>query len=96
MPPNLYAEIPQKVTVSGDRVFKGVIKVEFFRVGPNPMTGYKKRRLRQRHTESEDQVKTERMHHLQTKQGESPRRRPLTLTSWTCSFPNRRKEISLV
>ena len=48
MPPNLYAEIPQKVTVSVDRVFKGVIKVEFFRVGPNPMTGYKKRRLRQR------------------------------------------------
>lgn len=39
MPPNLYAEIPQKVTISGDRVFKGVIKVEFIRAGPNPMTG---------------------------------------------------------
>ena len=37
--PNLYAEIPQKVTISGDGVFKGVIKVEFIRVGPNPMTG---------------------------------------------------------
>ena len=39
MPPNLYAEIPQKVTISGDRVFKGVIKVEFIRAGPNLMTG---------------------------------------------------------